>query len=496
MKTSTALMFVLVTTSAGTVRGDEPGSAPRPIPLTRPEMKQLIEDMKSRKPRIPLPELTAEEKTKLGERGGGYEARLRQHYMTAGDLRVGLSNGGFGGGGGRARAGAGAPGGPVRAASERPRAGGRGLGGQPREQDPKMSLDYAFKTELFWIASRANNCQYCMGHQESKLLNAGLKEDEIAALDGDWSEFTPAQRAAFTLARRLTYEPQNLTDADIDEVRKHFNDLQILEMVVSVAGNNSINRWKEGVGVPQSANGGANIGRPAGAEAPAAPRSYLTPTSDKYKEKISKVAAVTYDEKTGQPTRLTFCRRPTLESREFVEKALAQCQRRSPRLPLVDDAKARQIVSENWPAGPLPQWVRLLANFPRDGVTWINGYRASEEKGDLKPLLKAQVSWIVARQDRAWYALGLAKERLRELGLSDNQIYALDGNWSEFAPTEAVLFTVAKKLAASPVVLTDEEVTRAVKLAGPRDVVQLISYTTNRASFDRITEAARLALEE
>jgi hypothetical protein len=33
-------------------------------------------------------------------------------------------------------------------------------------------------------------------------------------------------------------------------------------------------------------------------------------------------------------------------------------------------------------------------------------------------------------------------------------------------------------------------------LAGPRDVVQLISYTTGRASFDRITEAAGLQLEE
>jgi carboxymuconolactone decarboxylase family protein len=496
MKTLTAMTVVFLTASVGTIRGDEPGSAPRPIPLTRPEMKQLIEDMKSRKPRIPLPELTEEEKTKLGERGGGYEGRLRYHYMTAGDLRVGLGNGGFGGGGGRARAGTGAPGGPARAGAERARAGGGGVGGPPREQDPKMSLDYAFKTELFWIASRANNCQYCMGHQESKLLNAGLKEDEIAALDGDWSEFTPAQRAAFALARRLTSEPQNLNDADFDAVRKHFNDLQILEMVVSVAGNNSINRWKEGVGVPQSANGGAEIGRRAGAEAPATPRTYLTPTSDKYKDKISRVAAVTFDEKTGLPTRLTVCQRPPLESRADVEKALAQCRSRSPRLPVVDDDKARQIVSENWPAGPLPQWVRLLANFPRDGVTWINGYRASEEKGDLKPRLKAQVSWIVARQDRAWYALGLARNRLRELGLSDQQIDALDGDWSEFTPAEAALFTVARKLAASPVVLTDDEVARAVKLAGPRDVVQLISYTTNRASFDRITEAARLRLEE
>jgi hypothetical protein len=288
-------------------------------------MKQFLDDMKSRKPRIPLPEPTEEEKAQLGR---GYEGRLRTHYMPAGDLRVGLGNGGFGAGGGRARAGAGAAGDQARtgAAGDRARAGA--AGGPPRQQDPNMSLDYAFKTELFWIVSRANNCQYCMGHQESKLLNAGLKEDEIAALDGDWSEFTPAQRAAFALARRLTYEPHNLTDSDIDAARKHYSDLQILEMVVSVAGNNSINRWKEGVGVPQSANGGANIGRPAAADAVAARHSYMTPTSVKYKDKISKVAAVTYDDKTGQPTRLTLCLRPRLESREEVEKALARSRSR------------------------------------------------------------------------------------------------------------------------------------------------------------------------
>lgn len=44
-------------------------------------------------------------------------------------------------------------------------------------------------------------------------------------------------------------------------------------------------------------------------------------------------------------------------------------------------------------------------------------------------------------------------------------------------------------------VLTDDEVAAAVRLAGPRDVVQLINYVTVRASFDRITEAAGLRLE-
>jgi hypothetical protein len=86
-------------------------------------MKQYLEDLKARKPRIPLPELTAEEKTKLGERGGGYEGRLRALYMPADGARGNLL--GFSG-----------------------------------NSDPKASLDYAFKVELFWIVSRTNNCQY------------------------------------------------------------------------------------------------------------------------------------------------------------------------------------------------------------------------------------------------------------------------------------------------------------------------------------------------
>jgi hypothetical protein len=188
-------------------------------------------------------------------------------------------------------------------------------------------------------------------------------------------------------------------------------------------------------------------------------------------------------------------RRSPLESRDEVEKALAECRRRAPRLPLVDEARAREVVPE-LPKGPVPQWVRLLANFPRDGKTRINGLRAAEEKGELSPLLKAQVSWIIARQDRAWYALGLAKHRLRELGVSEDDVYKLDGDWSSYTPAERALFTVARNLAASPMILTDAEVAAALNHTGPREVVQLINYVTNCAFFDRVTEAANLVLEQ
>jgi len=454
-------------------------NAPRPIPLTRPEMKEYLEDMKGRTQRIPLPELSDADKEKLGERGGSYESRLRYHYMQPAE---GQGPGGQGRGEGR----------------------GAGGGGFGRDNDPDMTLDYAFKVQLFWIVSRTNNCQYCLGHQESKLLGAGMTEDEIAALDGDWSEHTPAQRTAYAFARKITYEPHQLNDADIDGLRKFYTDKQILEMILSVAGNNSINRWKEGAGIPQS-SGGGNFGNRRPGEAAATDRparttttahSYLTPTSERFQKSVTKVAPILMDSKTGTATHMTVSNRPPLESRADVEKALQAASQRNPRLPLVDDDKLSELLPEDFPKRPQPQWVRLLANFPNSAKGRIGSIRSAEERNDLKPLLKAQLSWIIARQDRAWYAVGQAKQRLKALGWSDDQIYALDGDWSGFTPAERSLFTLARKLASTPVVLTDANVAEAVKQAGPREVVQTISYTTNRASFDRITESAGLRIEK
>lgn len=105
-----------------TLSAAPPADKPLPVPLTRPELKQNLEDLKGRTPRLPLPELTDKEKEQLGERGNSYEGRLRFHYLDSRE--------------------------------------GRGGGGFSREADPNMSLDYKFKTMLFWIVSRTTNCHY------------------------------------------------------------------------------------------------------------------------------------------------------------------------------------------------------------------------------------------------------------------------------------------------------------------------------------------------
>lgn len=398
---------------------------PKPIPASRPAMKQALDDLKHREPRLPLPAPSEEDKASGDQRRLVNNGRMRQHYL--GNLY--------------------------------PRSSGT------REKDPNMSLDNAFTVEFFWIASRVNNCHYCLGHQENKLLAAGRSEDRIAALDCDWSQFNDAERAAFAFARKLTYEPHLVTVADLKKLEGHYKPLQVLEICFLVAGYNSTNRWTDGMGIPQEDH-----------------RTFVTETSEKYLKLPSVVAP------SGPLDR------GPLESRSEVEAKLAACKTRKPTLPLVSEAEARKLldISSN---APVPAWIRLLANFPISGKSRIEGLLAARSQGNLTPLLKAQMDWVAARQDRAWYALSDAQNRLRKLGQSDDQIFSLDGDRKQFdASTQAALH-IAQKLTASPQVITDSDIAPLRKHFSDPQVAEVVYYTTQAAFFNRVAEAAQLPSE-
>lgn len=65
-----------------------------------------------------------------------------------------------------------------------------------------------------------------MGHSEMLLAVAGMKPEEVAAmtrrLAGDLSDGTPAERAAFTFARKQARTPTSVTDADLQELERHY----------------------------------------------------------------------------------------------------------------------------------------------------------------------------------------------------------------------------------------------------------------------------------
>lgn len=427
--------------------GDEPGKdAPAPVAATRPDLKEQLERSKQSHPRLPLPAPTeqdiADAKARAGQgpmSGIINNGRMRKLYLPPEVLG----------------------------------------GGFTRERDPAMTLDNTFKTMFFWIVSRANNCTYCQGHQEVKLAGAGVTEDTIAALDGDWAEFSPAERAAFAFTLKLSAEPNRIGDADIDRLRAHYNDLQILEIIAAVGGFNAMNRWTGPLAIPQEAH-----------------RVYLTPTAEKYRTMRSRVAPLALDANASAPSCARPADRGALETRAQVDAALAACRKRTPRLPLASEQQARAVLPADWTdSGPLPEWVRLLANFPKGGKAWVAQTYHSETKGRLNPKLKAEIAYVAARNDRAWYALGHAIRRLKALGLDDDAINTLDHPGDSLPASERAVLALARKITVDPALITDSDIEGLRKQFSDPEVAEIVYHVTQAAFFDRLTEAAGLRLE-
>lgn len=433
-------------------------STPDPVPVTRDDIKQALDASKESTPRLPLPPVTDEEKAfieeqkakaaKEGERprrlGLANNGRMRAWYLP--EYGFGRSND-----------------------IERARTG--------TSSNNDSSFDPSFRTMLFWIVSRGNNCTYCLGHQESGLASRGISDDQLAALDGDWQEFDEARQAAFRFASKLSFQPYAIVDQDLDALRAHYDEAQVAEIISMVAGFNSTNRWTGPLRIKQ------DVLFP-----------FVRPTSPSYAAKVSRVAPLGAASDAGMaPAKARP--RPALESRADVEAALAAARKRTPRLKLADEAAARSLVSGE-SAAASSQWVRLLAANPKSGAQRVTSYLAVFEKGTLEPRWKAIIAYVGARHDRAWYALGHAIRRLKDLGFTDEQIFALDDPRSLSSDADREVVEFARTITVDPALITDDDFARMRKRFDDKKVAEIVYQTTQAAFFDRLTEAAGLQLEQ
>jgi alkylhydroperoxidase family enzyme len=83
-------------------------------------------------------------------------------------------------------------------------------------------------------------------------------------LDRRPADFTPAERAAVDFAEALTKSPAAVPDAVFAELRKHWNERQILEITATAALFNSFNRFNNALGVDLTVYPGA-LGAPPSA---------------------------------------------------------------------------------------------------------------------------------------------------------------------------------------------------------------------------------------
>jgi uncharacterized peroxidase-related enzyme len=114
------------------------------------------------------------------------------------------------------------------------------------------------------VASRVAGCRYCEAHTIRAAARFGANEGADAQrLDAVWSFrssplFTDAERAALEFAVAAASVPGAVDAAVADELRRHWNDGEIVEITGVVALFGFLNRWNDAMATELEASAAAD----------------------------------------------------------------------------------------------------------------------------------------------------------------------------------------------------------------------------------------------
>ena len=118
--------------------------------------------------------------------------------------------------------------------------------------NPQSKVDLKLKRLISHVSSRSAGCQYCMAHTAEGASKLGV-EDEILHAVWDYQTsplFTPAERAALDVAVAAANVPNAVTEEMFTELRKHWTEEQIVEIVAVIAIFGFLNRWNDTMATP------------------------------------------------------------------------------------------------------------------------------------------------------------------------------------------------------------------------------------------------------
>ena len=97
------------------------------------------------------------------------------------------------------------------------------------------------------IASQAAGCRYCQAHMANLSKVYKASEEKISQVwEYETSDlFSEAERAALRLACHGAMAPRQATQEHFDELYKHFDEGQVVEIVASIALFGFLNRWND-----------------------------------------------------------------------------------------------------------------------------------------------------------------------------------------------------------------------------------------------------------
>ncbi len=97
------------------------------------------------------------------------------------------------------------------------------------------------------VASTAAGCRYCQAHETVDAKMRGVDEEKIAEI---WNferspRYDEAERSALRFARDASVVPNAVTPAHFEDLRRYWDDGQIVEILAVVGLFGFLNRWND-----------------------------------------------------------------------------------------------------------------------------------------------------------------------------------------------------------------------------------------------------------
>ena len=110
-----------------------------------------------------------------------------------------------------------------------------------------VHIDNQLKRMIGYMASYAAGCRYCQAHLALGTSRFGASDEKVAALwqYGSSPLFSDAERAALDFALAAASVPNGVTDEIADELKRHYSDDAIVEILAEVALMGFLNRWND-----------------------------------------------------------------------------------------------------------------------------------------------------------------------------------------------------------------------------------------------------------
>lgn len=109
------------------------------------------------------------------------------------------------------------------------------------------TVDRGLKQMAAQVASTASGCRYCQAHTSTAAAHAGVPPEKVAELyEFETSPlFSDAERAVLRLARDAAIVPNAVTGEHFEELKRHFSEPEIVELMAAVSLFGFLNRWND-----------------------------------------------------------------------------------------------------------------------------------------------------------------------------------------------------------------------------------------------------------